>query len=236
MNADKNAHGPTRDGPPRSEARRAAAESFYGALAAHPDAARRVGWESPAAHRMRQLAIVEALAPLSSIGSLIDAGCGEAALLPVLRGAGFDGGYLGEDVLEGAIARARGTLDDARARLEVADSFGGSGERAAAVVCSGALNTLSGAPDHDLEAAAALSALWERSEELLVVDVAVADRHAPGVGLARCDLARLWAHARGLTPIVTVREDVVPGEALLCLSRSRARAFSRRTAEPLVRA
>lgn len=220
---------------PRSSARRAAAEAFYGPLTAHPESARRVGWESHAAHVMRQRAILEALAPVAELASIVDAGCGEGALLAALRAAGFGGRYLGEDVLDAPIARAgEAWREDAAATFTVADCFSGERPGAQAVVCSGTLNTESGAPDHDAEVEGALTALWARVEELLVVDLAVRDRHAPGVGLARADLGRAWAHARSLAPVVVVREDVIPGEALLVLSRGRARAFARRIEDRLV--
>jgi len=231
------------NGDARSSARRTAAEAFYGALAAHPDGARRVGWESRAAHVMRQRAIVEALAPVTALTSVLDAGCGEGALLATLREAGFTGRYRGEDVLGAPIVRAREAAPaDEGAAFAVVDSLAGGlvdgpatpRPSAQAVVCSGTLNTDSGAPDHDVEVAAALTALWARAEELLVVDLAVSDRHAPGVGLARADLSRAWAHARSLAPVVVVREDVIAGEALLVLSRGRARAFARRLEDPVL--
>ena len=224
-------------GETRATARRAAAEAFYGALADHPDGARRVGWESDAAHAMRQRAVIEALTPVATLGSILDAGCGEGALLLALRGAGFEGRYLGEDVLERPVARAREVAGgDPEARFEVCDSFAAGRPSAAAVVCSGTLNTESGAADHDAEVEAALAALWARAEEVLVVDLAVLDRHAPGVGIARADLGRVWVYARTLAPVVVVREDVIPGEALLVLSRGRARAFHRRVEDRLARA
>ena len=82
----------------RSAARRLAAEAFYGPLQGQPDASRRVGWESPAAHALRLCALVEAVAPVATLASVLDVGCGEGALVPVLRAAGFTGRYRGEDV------------------------------------------------------------------------------------------------------------------------------------------
>jgi len=223
----------------RSREREVAATAFYDAFESHPSPSRRMGWESASAHAMRLAAIVDALGPVAEVASLVDVGCGEAMLLPVLRRAGFAGNYRGEDVRSAPIARARLTThEDARAEVVVCDGFVAPREgaealpRAAAIVCSGALNTVSGtAVDHDLEVEAVLSALWQRAEDVLVIDFAVRDRHAPGVGLATTDLARAWAHARALTPIVAVHEDTVPGEACLVLSRSRARSYSRRMPE-----
>lgn len=220
----------------RSDARRVAAEAFYGALSDHPNPARRVGWESRASHALRLHAIADALEPLASIDTVIDVGCGEGALLGVLRERGYRGRYRGEDVLAAPIARARADhgADDAASFL-VADGFAIGDPRALAVVCSGTLNTLSGTEDHDEEVALALGAMWERAGELLVVDLAVRDRHPDGVGLGRADLTRAWSEARALTPVVVVREDVIAGEALLILSRSRARAFERRLDDALLR-
>ncbi|MFO0748697.1 MAG: class I SAM-dependent methyltransferase [Myxococcota bacterium] len=212
--------------------RAAAAAAFYGPLAASPSATRRVGWDSEEAHRLRLSALAEAVEPLAERASLLDAGCGEGALLAVLRARGFRGRYRGEDVLGAMIARA--PTGDPAAELVVADAFG-PGPEAEAVVCSGALNTVVTA-DHDAEVAAALSALWSRAGAILAVDLAVHDRHPAGVGLARADLAKAWTHARTLAPVVIVREDVVPGEALLVLSKSRATAFARWLPEPLARA
>ncbi len=208
----------------RSDERRVAAETFYGALAQHADSARRVGWESSVMHALRLATIVEALAPVDVVASVLDVGCGEGALLDALRAAGFKGRYRGEEVRAEALQRAATRAD--QGEFAVCDGFAG-GPSASAVVCSGTLNTVSGG-DHDAEVAGALSALWERTEDVLVVDLAVLDRHAPGVGIARADLAKAWAHARTLAPIVTVHEDVVPGEACIVLARSRARAFTRR--------
>ncbi len=208
----------------RSDERRVAAEAFYGALAQHADSARRVGWESRVMHALRLATIVEALAPVDAIASVLDVGCGEGALLAALEAAGFKGRYRGEEVRAEALRGAPG--GESGHTFVVCDGFAG-GPSASAVVCSGALNTEAGR-DHDEEVASALSVLWERCEDVMVVDLAVLDRHAPGVGIARADLAKAWAHARTLAPIVTVREDVVPGEAVLVLARSRARAFTRR--------
>lgn len=198
----------------RSAARRHAAEAFYGPLQGQPDASRRVGWESPAAHALRLRALVDAVAPVGTLASVLDVGCGEGALVPVLRAAGFTGRYRGEDV------RATGFVD-----AIVCDSFAG-GPGAAAVICSGTLNTLTGI-DHDVEVAAAIAAMWSRTEEVLALDLAVGDRHAPGVGLGRADLAKVWAEARRLAPVVVVREDAIPGEAIIVLARTRRRAFAR---------
>jgi len=208
--------------------RREAARAFYAPLADARSAARRVGWEDDDAHRLRLNAIALAAGPFAGVERVVDAGCGEGALLPVLRARGFGGAYVGEDLLEHMVERARGLhAEDARASFRAADAFG-AGPEADVVVCSGALNTLSGASDHDAEVAAAVRALWPRAIRRLVLDVAVADRHPPGAGIGRSNLAALWSLARELAPVVEVREDVVPGEALLVLSRSRAAGLSAR--------
>ena len=213
--------------------RRRAALAFYGPLAAAPSPARRVGWEDDDAHRLRLSALVEALGPLAALPTLLDAGAGESALLPVLRRRGFTGAYRAEDVLPHMVDAARAAhAADPAAAFACADAFDPAGPRAAAVVCSGALNTRADSDDHDAEVALALDALWARAERVLVVDLAVADRHPPGAGLAPVDLARAWAHARSLAPVVAVREDVAPGEALLVLARSRRPALEARLPDP----
>lgn len=215
--------------------RRRAAETFYAPLATAGSAARRVGWDTAHAHRLRLEAVAEAAAPLGARASILDAGCGEAALLPVLRARGFGGRYRGEDVLASMIARAEAaTAGDPLCELVASDSFG-EGPEAEVVLCSGALNTAVGT-DHDAEVAAVLTALWGRATALLAVDLAVVDRHPPGVGLARADLAKAWSLARTLAPVVSVREDVIPGEALLVLARSRAGAYARWVPDATLRA
>ena len=215
-----------------SERRRDAARAFYGPLADADTPARRVGWEDDDAHRLRMAAMALAAGPLASLATALDAGCGEAALLPELRRQGFGGRYRGEDILPHMVGRAaEAHAGDAHASFVTADAFS-DGPRADLVLCSGALNTLAGAADHDAEVAAALAALWSRAGERLVVDLAVADRHPPGAGIARADLGRAWSVARSIAPVVAVREDVVPGEALLVLSRSRAAALSERLPAP----
>ncbi len=209
---------------PDADRRRRAAHRFYAPLADAPSPARRVGWESDAAHRVRQAAILEALQPIDRLERLLDAGCGEAALLTPLLAAGFRGHYRGEDLFPAALDRARARWPDRD--LALADAFA-PGPAAQAVVCSGALNTRADADDHDAEVHDALRALWARTTEVLVLDVAVRDRHAPGALLAAADLPALWTVARELAAVVTVREDVVPGEALLVLRRDRRPSLER---------
>ncbi len=208
-----------------SAARLSAARAFYDELADSPLDARRVGWESDRAHRARHLAIAQALAPLSRVPALVDAGCGEGALLTVLRGLGWRGRYRGEDILPEMLERARARHDDPGAEWVAVDALAG-GPPAEAVICSGALNTVvdPGRP-HTAQVIEAVDALWARATTLLVFDLAVGDRHAEGVGIGRTDLAEIWRHARRLCPAVTVREDVLPGEALLILARSRGHSL-----------
>ncbi|PKN55802.1 MAG: hypothetical protein CVU56_19525 [Deltaproteobacteria bacterium HGW-Deltaproteobacteria-14] len=220
------------DPAPPSGRRRGAAQAFYGPLADADSPARRVGWEDDDAHRLRMAAVALAAGPLGTLTSALDAGCGEAALLPELRRRGFAGRYRGEDILAHMVERAaEANAGDPDASFVAADAFA-DGPAADVVLCSGALNTLAGAVDHDAEVAAALTALWSRTGERLVVDLAVADRHPPGAGIARADLGRAWSLARSLAPVVAVREDGVPGEALLVLSRSRAAALTERLPDP----
>ncbi|MBL8788536.1 MAG: methyltransferase domain-containing protein, partial [Deltaproteobacteria bacterium] len=137
-----------------SERRARAALDFYGPLAEARDPARRVGWESAAIQRVRLEALARAIGPLDRRASVLDAGCGEGALLPILRRRGFTGTYRGEDLLAGPIAHAVGlaTSDlvpghspampvlvpggpaDPKATFAVADCFA-AGPVAAAVVC-----------------------------------------------------------------------------------------------------
>lgn len=211
------------------EDRSAAAEAFYAPLRESPSGARRVGWESEAAHLLRLRAIVEGLGDVSALDSVVDAGCGEGALVPELRRAGFAGRYLGEDILPAMVDVARDrppSGGDAVCEFRVADSLAG-GADADAVVCSGLLNALGDQFGHDDAVVAALGALWDRARHVLVVDLAVRDRHPPSSVLTTATLSTVWAAARALTPVVTVREDVAPGEAMLVLRRDRAEALGR---------
>ncbi|MCC6623852.1 MAG: methyltransferase domain-containing protein [Deltaproteobacteria bacterium] len=215
--------------------RRAAALAFYGPLAASPDPARRVGWDNAVAHALRLAAVADVAVEAGAV-DVLDAGCGEAALLGALRRRGFSGRYRGEDVLELMIERARAAAGcDPGVELAVADAFAG-GPPADVVLCSGALNTAIAGAEPDEEVARALGALWERAGRAVALDLAVADRHPPGVGIARADLGRAWAAARRLAPVVVVREDVVPGEALLVMSRTRAPAWARWVPDAVARA
>ena len=146
-----------------STERAQAALAFYGPLMLSPCNARRVGWEDPVAHELRLQAIVESLAPLPRLSSLIDVGCGEGALFSLVRQAGFEGRYQGEDILDGMINRAQEThpagdflLTDSLERTEEADG----------VVCCGTLNTAT--TGGHLES---LTHLWSRAREVLVVAV-----------------------------------------------------------------
>jgi SAM-dependent methyltransferase len=203
--------------------RRDRLEAFYAPLASSPSAARRVGWETDAAHTLRLALIVDALEPLDLIGSILDAGCGDGALLRLLRDRGYSGSYLGEDLLPAMVDAAR--VRSPNERFEVRDLMS-PGPQADAVVLSGALNTWQ-AEDQDVAARAALTTLWERARVALVLDLAVRDRHPAGPGIHPIDLGALYGHARDLGAVVTVREDVVPGEALLLMRRDRRLTLER---------
>jgi hypothetical protein len=214
--------------------RRAALEGFYGPLEDSIDPARRVGWESSAAQRLRLETLVSVAGPaLGGVGSVVDAGCGEGALIEVLRRRGFAGHYRGEDLRQGPIERARANT---AAEWVVADSFVGGEPDTDIVFCSGALNTDSGREDHQAEVESAVAALFGRARVGLVFDIAVADRHHPGVLLVAADLPKLYAFCRGLTPIVSVHEDTLVGEAVIALWRSRSFAFARRSDTPVLAA
>ena len=217
------------------EDRQAAAERFYGPFAGYEQEPRRVGWESDVAHRIRLRAAMTEMGQMDSIHSVLDAGCGEGALARALVDAGYEGAYLGEDIQPAMIERARrscGALPLARMDLQVADSYG-PGAAADVVVCSGALNTPVG-PDHSVEWQAALTGLWARTRHVLLIDFAVEDRHhgvKRGV-IAGVPLELAWRVARKLSRAVVVREDVMPGEALLSLRRNTSDRLERLAPDP----
>lgn len=210
--------------------RESAARDFYGPLAGSERSARRVGWESEAAQRARLTALVDELEPLGRIDSVLDVGCGEGELALLLAERGYQGAYRGEDILPEMVDRARERFAD-QPEIELArqDSFEASAPFADAVVLSGALNTRVhfDHPDqegrHQEEVEAAIEHLWARARRVLVFDVAVSDRHHGGAGILGVDLARLWQVCRSLSPcpVVRVREDGMPGEALVVLERDR---------------
>ncbi len=218
--------------------------AFYGDLGGSELAARRVGWESDAGHLLRLGVAVELLAPVASWPSVLDAGCGEGRLLPALRAAGFRGSYLGEDLLPRPVERAVAAhAADSGASFQVRDVLAG-GPPAAAVVCAGTLNTRVDAmgpgpgPDlsHEAYVLAALDALLARSDEVLVVSLAILDRHPGGVGIGRVRLGVVLDHLRARRPVVTVQEDGPPGEATFLAANHRRAAVSRRLAVPGLRA
>ncbi len=198
-------------------------EAFYGPLRSSPSAARRVGWETDSAHGLRLALLADALEPLDAIGSVADVGSGDGAFARLLRARGYAGSYRGEDLLAGMVDAARARSPEET--FEVHDLMT-PGPPADAIVLSGALNTWQ-ADDQDAAAHAALSTLWERARVALALDLAVRDRHPAGAGIYPVDLAALYHHARGLGAVVTVREDVVPGEALLLLRRDRRPTLER---------
>lgn len=213
--------------------RKSALTGFYGPLEDSKNAARRVGWESEPAQRLRLQTLATLAGPLEGVRSVLDAGCGEGALFEVLAARGFAGNFRGEDLREAPIARARAR--QAGAEWVVADAFAG-GPTAELVFCSGALNTEAGRKDHMDEVLEAVTALFGRATVGLVFDIAVKDRHHPGVMLAAADLPALFSRCRELAPAVSVHEDTVPGEAVLTLWRSRARPFTARAWDPLLAA
>jgi SAM-dependent methyltransferase len=151
----------------------------------------------------------------------VDVGCGEGALLNHLEDEGYTGSYQGEDILEGMVDRARQTHPSAnflvRDSLECADV-------ADAVVCCGALNTGIVRTDGHQQS---LAQLWTRARRVLVVVVAVEDRHHGGAMLTPVHLGDLWASARSLTTCSAVREDLNAGEAMLTLWRDRTATLER---------
>ncbi len=192
-------------------------EAFYAPLAHSKNQARRVGWESDAAHLVRLRAIVESLSPLEDINQVIDVGCGEGRLLAVLKAKGYKGRYRGEDILADMLTRAAHAHPEAEFVCTNSMQEKGAGD---AIVCSGALNTpLS--EMHQRDAEHALERLWERTSTVLVLDFSVHSPTQKDESLARLDLTQMWRKAKALTPLVNVREDLIAGEAMLTLKRSR---------------
>ena len=192
-------------------------QGFYGPLGQSQSQARRVGWESDAAHLIRLRAIVEALAPLAELRDVLDIGCGEGRLLSVLNAYGYHGHYRGEDLMPDMLIRARRAHPEAD--FVCANLLHG-GPEGDAIVCSGTLNTPLG-PAHQEAAENALKSMWERTRKLLVLDFSASDGRRKGARLSSLDLEAMWRLAKTLTPLVTIREDLIAGEALMILRRSR---------------
>ena len=195
----------------------AQAEAFYAPLAMASSPARRVGWESDAAHLLRLRAITEALGPLDAITEVRDIGCGEGRLLDVLSARGFSGRYAGEDILASMVERAQRAHPSATFEQRDASKPGPSAD---AIVCSGLLNTPLG-EDHLGCAKEILRELWERTSRVCVVDFAtLGERPLPDHARA-LSVDAMWTLARQLTPLVSIRQDIICGEALLVMHRSR---------------
>ena len=195
----------------------AIAMSFYAALKDATTAARRVGWESNELHELRLRTLIDAVGPLDSVGTILDAGCGEGRLLPLLRNAGFAGAYRGEDILPHMVERAKQRHPSDS--FVVADCLDHEGVHADIILCSGTLNTLD---DEDTTGAFAnaLGSLWNRTNISLAIDFAVLDRHSDGAHIARYAIESTLSAARSLTRWVRLIEGTIPGEAILVLSRS----------------
>ncbi|MCA9520194.1 MAG: methyltransferase domain-containing protein [Myxococcales bacterium] len=221
-----------------SEQRSTAANRFYEPLASSSTMSRRVGWESDAAHRFRLRHHLALIGPLADVASILDAGCGEGALLEEALRAGFRGRYRGEDILPSMIEAAQRRFASAAGEGEGAasiewvswDSLVG-GPRAEAVICCGALNHRVG-DDPTSEVIAAIDALWARAERVAVIDFAVRSRHHDAALLALADLEPVWRHVRSLSPVNTVMETTIPGEAVCVLQRDRGPILRRHLSEP----
>jgi SAM-dependent methyltransferase len=212
-----------------SDAKKTAVYQFYAPLMDSSSAARRVGWQSDGLHELRLRALMAAAGPVENASQVLDVGCGEGALLPLLQEGMFNGVYRGEDVLPFMIERARSNHPDARFDLQ--NSFDAEASKADIVLCSGTLNTMD---TSDLGATfdAALEALWARTNDTLALDFAVANRHSRGSLIATFDLEAAFRAARTLTSAVRVLEDTIPGEAILVLSRNQEAGIARIAAPP----
>lgn len=199
------------------------AKAFYGALRHHPCGSKRVGWNSTEWHTLRLRALIGAALPSMSPDpfTILDVGCGEGHLLTVLKetpeGLRCTEGYHGEDVLSSMVQAAQSRHPEAR--FTTVDSFSGEQPPADLVLCSGTLNTMTlGA--RDALFAKLLESLWERSNQVLAIDFALAGRHHGGPGIATYEAAKCLEAARDLTRTVQGLEGVIPGEGILVLSRS----------------
>ncbi len=218
---------------PLSQDRVAAAQSFYGPLATASTAGRRVGWESDALQQIRHALLLEAAPDLSAVNSVVDIGCGEGVLLKRLRQAGYDGKYVGEDILEPMIERATASelhQSDANATFRCVDSLAVATPHDL-VLCSGALN-VAWHDDHQAQVLAALKLLWRRTRQVLVVDLAVVGPHPGGGGIVPVDIESVFAAARALSPVVALSEGALAGEAVLAIRRSPAAALHRLDVDP----
>lgn len=220
-----------------SEKRRGAAERFYEPLAASGTDSRRVGWESDAAHRFRLRHHLSLVGPLEGVVSLLDAGCGEGALLCEAEPRGFAGRYRGEDILPSMVEAARRLAEERRAnRSSDAEidfaccDFFAERSRFEVVICCGALNHRVG-DDPTADVIAAIEQLWARTERIAVIDFAVRSRHHDAALLALADLEAVWRHVRSIAPVNSILETTIPGEAVCVLQRDRGPILRRHLPE-----
>lgn len=91
----------------QDDAKRHASNRQYYAALAHSDcAARRVGWRHTSDQHLR-FAVCAEVDDLNGVKSVLDVGCGLGDLAPFLRHRGFEGDYLGVDLLEEMVEGAR---------------------------------------------------------------------------------------------------------------------------------
>lgn len=199
------------------------AERFYTPLSSEGELHRRVGWESQLAHQLRLRTLLAAIAPLDGLKTVLDVGCGEGALLALLEDAGYQGSYLGEDILCRMVVNAQKRFS--QHEFLCCDSLNG-GPMADAVICSGTLNTTVDTDDHTGYVIRAVESLWERTRIVLAVDFVVEDRHSPGAQIGRCDIERLWSAVRKLSRVATISEAGIPGEGFLVMRRNHRLAYA----------
>ncbi len=182
---------------------------FYAQYSDARDPARRVAWMSRWDQDVRFAALLAGLPP-DATGALLDVGCGLGALADHLP-PGVT--YTGIDLLGDRIAEARAMRPDLH--FEVADGLGWRHGPHDWVVCSGALNVRvgGGRQAHRAWFDQCLEAMWALTDRTLLFNCLVTGEQADDDDdLSRMPPDRVLTTARGLSPRIVVREDVLPGE------------------------
>lgn len=161
--------------------------------------------------------------PVAPGDAVLDVGCGFADLYAYLHDAGHRGTYEGWDVSAAALDEARRRHPALEDRLHVRDALAlppSDAPRVDWVVCSGTFNV----GMSDAQGIAALGPLLSLARKGLVASFQNAHgTHGPpaadGYRRAKYQPEAVYLHAKGLAPWVTLRDDYLPHDFLLAVTK-----------------